>query len=151
MLKRWLLRILFLLPILLSAAGWVESYGHQDACNYFTPEHDYYVESKGGCVHVGCFTAATIFDPAILGWHHFRGPLPETDRDILLPDGYYGERLFWGFGCAYRHPIIGLYDTFLCVPYYFLLLLSTLAALLVWRKTRPRPILRAFPIEVKTP
>jgi len=163
MVKRWLLRILFLLPILLVAAGWIESYGHQDACDYITPEHDYYVDSIGGCVHVGYFTAATIFDPASLGWHHFRVPLPKTDRDPLARWNWLRDTLlpsqrqillrrpdvFLGFG--YAHWNLGDYDQRLVsIPYYFPLLLFSVLLVIVWRKTRARRVGGAFPVDMKT-
>ena len=140
MVKRWLIRGVFMLPILLCAGGWVESYGHWDQLSYQGSRGGAF-SSVGGVVSVGYIA----IDAQSSGWQFSRASLPPISRRIL--DRRNG--LFLGF--AYGHSAAVDYEAYWAyIPYYFPLLLFSGVLLIVWRKTRARQAGGAFPVDMKT-
>ena len=133
--KRWLLRGVFLLPLLLAAAGWLWSGTHRSHVGYVHEERVVWCGSGSGVLGVE------------LGWDHAMDP--------ALPNGWYGgtrpidPARYWpearpnswlGFGFAHfsvRDPDLDQYVV--VVPYWFVLLASAGVFMWVWRRTRPRP------------
>lgn len=142
MLKRWIIRCLFMLPVLLLAGGWLWSGTHHGNIAYVHDGRAVVCDSRQGVLD------------AVLG------------RGLLLRNGWDGgvdpldPARYWpqsrphswlGFGVEHvRSPRWDGY--FVSVPYWFLLPASAGACFLVWRKTRPNmnPA-NAFPVDVVNP
>ena len=129
MVKRWVIRGVFMLPILLCACGWVESSGHYDAV--------FWVRGRG-CVFIS--------DEGIVSLVYVRAELPfegwcwqHTDvstEQRLLPED---PAQYGGFG--YGHE--GSSTTEMCwvsIHYYFPLFLFSVLLVDVWGKTRARQV-----------
>ena len=129
--RRWLIRSIFMLPILLCIVGWCWSAGHGGWIGYYH-----------GAEFVGC---ETFWGVVRLGTS---GPGPgcccgvDSAPEIcfLLPND---PQTFLGFGYFFISPERHVY-----VPYWFLILAFSAILFFVWRKTRTKPQGGAFPVEV---
>ena len=78
MVRRWLIRGVFMLPILLCAGGWVESYGHYDQV-YWLGGRGCVLESKLGTV-----VLVYVEDGApATSWGRDRDALEHNERRLL--------------------------------------------------------------------
>ena len=137
MFRRWLLRILFLLPILLCLLGWTIS-GRYCCVLTYNPDaqNNYGVATSGGQVLLFCDHGRWL-----RGWSYFASPQSlNFFIPILSPD----YRRYFGFGTYF-----GADESGFAGPYWFLILFFSAPLYFVWRKTRPQPNPRtAFPVEV---
>ncbi len=146
MVWRWVIHGVFIFLILLCAGGWVESYGHVDYFGWCRDRYAYDISSRAGSMTLlYSVTLAYITDARDpVGWRWDRAPIMPENRSLFRQD----PRVFCGFG--YGHAEGALSDErWVAVPYYFLILVFSGVLLIVWRKTRPRKVGGAFPVEVK--
>ena len=131
MLRRWLIRSLFLLPLAFFVATWITSYCGAVAV-YVTRFHHTW------------------------GLGAFQG---EIDGFRLAPSGTSGFAIYpkmtlvtWNSGASRWHFALGTHPMvssafIIAAPLWLPTLLLAAVSLLVWRRTRPKPTARAFPIE----
>ncbi len=142
MLRRWIIRIIFMLPILLCVGGWGWSAKHDGRLEYHRHGHWFGGGTLWGfvCVNYG---PPSLGEIASDGWIcriyprtevHF-WPRLFTDHFSFLGFGYYS----------------GFSITTIEVPYWFLILVFSALLFVVWRKTRPPVKGRAFPVELSNP
>jgi len=145
LIKRWIIRGVFLWLLLLCVAGWVGSY----ACSF-------------GIYHNvrDCPWGIGIGDGMVLlgragedwwGWRRSGVVGCSMDRSVVVHDKYdWNPSRFLGFGYGGGTNI--LYERFWCIPFWFPTILAAVASFIVWRKTRPKinPV-TAFPVEVVNP
>ena len=139
MFRRWFIRSCFSLPILLSIVGWGWSVGQSATVRYYHAGYVVACTTNWGVVRL--WGGAT--DPRETWWP---GPLskvvytPPLAHFLIPNDSHY----FLGFGYLSRSDY-----HFASIPYWFLIIVFSLALFFVWRKTRmPNPA-TAFPVEVK--
>jgi hypothetical protein len=137
MVKRWIIRGLFMLPLLIVVVGWGWSSRHSGSIEY--AHHGQYV--RCGTEWGGVFIVSGNRTRNTDGWEFSTIRLRSFD---LLPPRFTVVYYFLGFGL---HSPIGTAEKLL-VPYWFLLLLIGTILFLVWRKTRPT-IHRAFQVEIR--
>ena len=132
--KRWAIRGLFVLPVVLCVGGWLESCHDEDAFGYDGTPSGFYVASQGGSL-------ALVYrqTPVSPGWWFERQYFRE--RTVI----HTGDRYFLGFGYV-RYPKSGWF----AVPYYFLVVVFSVFLFFVWRKTGKRKPVGAFPVEAVT-
>ena len=145
MVRRWLIRSLFLLPLLLCVAGWAWNMAHYGGLVYYARDSRWFgVGTSEGVVTLGAGLNNALAD----GWQGewaYNGPAFSAigdDRYALL-----------GFSLVHLYSRSGenAFD-FLSIPYWFLTLATAALFFLAWRKTRPKPDSNtAFPIEVAKP
>lgn len=147
--RRWLIRSLFMLAVLLCVAGW--GWSRTDVCiiSYSQNGHLVWCESKAGVVRLGRGWLSSFTH----GWAWQSDPV---DPPQFLPP-FRDRYQFLGFG--FRREVIAnpndagkivFSTTYVDVPYWFFALLFSVALLFVWRKTRPRNPATAFPVEAKS-
>jgi len=144
MTRRWLIRAVFLLPLLLCLAGWALSITHVASLTY---THAYTV-----------FNCNTIH--GALWFRRDRNP-PPLDA-WATPDGWQAECFaytskgqFWprsepgspwpaclGFTCEVSTDHFAVQ-----IPYWFLIPIASLLLFVAWRKTAPKKPGGAFPVE----
>ncbi len=147
MLKRWLLRGLFLLPVVLCLAGWGWSGWYEGWVGYTRSHRTIGFGTAEGTVSLGAgrrigyndgYAAAVDRSEAVRFW-----PTPDPDDICFLGFRWWHDSysdFSGGAGTAYS----------LTIPYWFPLLASALLFLLVWRKTRRRlSPATGFPVEVR--
>ena len=147
MAKRWIIRGIFLLPVLLCLAGWGWS-GWYDGAVSFKRSHRWIeLRTEYGAVYL------------VGGWHSWlsdgcESGIAGTDSVRLWPEPDAVSTCVLGF--RWRHFSFNDGDGrvfsgyALVIPYWFPLLVSSLLLLLVWRKTRYRPDpATAFPVVLK--
>jgi len=157
--KRWIIRSLFMLPILFCVVGWTWSYDYRLSITYVylygraePREARYEVLFADSALFLcaesqrtgtqGCYGA---------GWYFENTLNPVEDRSIWHP-----EAANWsGFGYWHDTDIfesISWRRDSGCVPFWFLTVFSTILLFFVWRKTRPKinPA-NAFPVEIINP
>ena len=149
MFKRWLIHILFLLPILLCVIGWAWS-----SC------HSCYIEHlRGGLM----LEAGTWSGNVAATWGRYYPGVPPDARPegwrvkiyeqpvtIILPSQWQHFTLL-GFDYAHEPGRAGYQNfTRLQVPYWFFIPLFSLLSYFAWRRTRPGKSDRAFPVVTKT-
>jgi hypothetical protein len=142
MLRRWLIRALFILPILLCVVGWVWSGTHFSWTKYS---------------HEGSYVACTASRGVICVKFDGRGTsngwaCGVDSRDAhFWPVDYPDSRSYLGFRFACFDEM-ARYDYLFAVPFWFLIIVSSAVLFFVWRKTRPKINPKtAFPVEVVTP
>ena len=139
MFRRWLIRSLFMVPILLGLVGWEWSAGHSGEVWY---QHDDL--RVGGATGWGVLGVGTIdsrsgmFGAEPDGWICKVSPMAEIR--FLLPNN---SNVILGFGYG-SMPSSHQVE----VPYWFLIVIFSVVLFFVWRKTRPKPQGGAFPVEV---
>ena len=147
MFRRWLIRSLFMLPILLCMAGWVWGATHFTYLTYhndgrwiaFSPSYGaIMVDGVGGKRASGMFC----------GWRgenipisaHFWGQTKSENPDYTA---------FLGFRFSLRDAYGGSGPHF-SIPYWFLIVAFSIILLLAWRKTRPALNPKsAFPVDIR--
>ena len=135
--KRWLLRGVFLLPLLLAAAGWLWSGTHWGYVEYVHEGRGVWCWSEQGVLYAGLWRGVSTAS----GWHVGVDPLdparywPESDPQSWL---------------GFEHVSGPDWDRYwVTVPYWFVLLASGGVLAVVWRLTRAKPLAgRGFPVQV---
>lgn len=158
MLRRWIIRSFFLMPILLCAGGWAWSGGHRTASITYRLR-SYFAEcgTGPGIVFIGngrysALTAhregkggggSVFFTGSADGWEY--RDYPQTPARFWPPNDL-GVPLVLGV-CFYSEK-----SHLLFVSYWSLIFVFSVPLLIVWRKTRPNPHPKtAFPIELAAP
>ena len=146
--RRWILRILLLLPILLCLAGWAASVNHILSLRYRHAGYFGNVSTEWGVL---LFEWGQ-FNGGVEGW---RGSIDSiSPRVLYLPERGPQDFSLLGFHYYHRRYVILPYDlnfVGISIPYWFLLLVFGFAFFLAWRKTRPLGNPKAFPVEVVAP
>lgn len=141
MIKRWLIRSLFLLPLLCVVGVWVPSYWQMAGVIRNVPPHvSIWQINCGSFSFVDLQEWLTAEKAEIWGYAHAEADLVEA-RVRYLGSEYH----FIGF--AYDAPSPILKSREIIIPHWFPTLLLLVLNWLVWRKTRARLEGRAFPVE----
>jgi hypothetical protein len=144
MLRRWIIRAVFMLPILLCVGGWAVSTKYSAQINYSYGGYRTGCGMLGGVVNLD----RGVWPNSEVGWSYDGFPV----KFRLIEPSHLKAPAFLGF--KYDHidgPFIG--EPFelkiVFVPFWFLIVVFSAALLVVWRKTRPKinPKM-AFPVEV---
>ena len=144
MIRRWIIRCCFILPILLCVAGWAWSVTHDSwvECHGYGETWDTFTAIICG-TRAGCVYAQQ--------WGGSRGSVGEWDAATeeipfeMVPAGSPRKPLFLGFGLGPDREVDLWY---LRIPYWFLVVTFSTVLFLVWRKTKPPATTPAFPVEV---
>ena len=146
MVRRWLIRSLFLLPLVCVVGVWMTSYWQVASITRNSDGRRWHLaivwgECEGQLAPVEYNEVRT--------WKWFNQPVQNGDgiglNSQMEPYG------FAGFGFTRYQASWGVFWD-VKIPLWFPTLLSTLLLWFVWRKTRPRLEGRAFPVEpAKTP
>ena len=139
--KRWIIRSFFIGLLLLCMGGWVVTAKYQCFIAYRHGGHAIDCNLYLGVICVVFVSSAT----GPTGWDHFVICLPHAR--FWPPELFWDHHMFWGFGFDHRASAF----TRFAVPYWFTILVSAALLWLVWRKTRPKPKGRAFPVEPSKP
>ena len=146
MVRRWIIRGLFMLPVLLCVGGWVWSGFYQAGIWYWHAEKGLAVCTESGIVEVDVGT----WNGKLTGRHYYVDRYPNARLYPL--DSHHR---FLGFGCYQLDTDVGIDKSpspllwGVSIPYWFLVFISAVLLWLVWRKTRPKPDPRtAFPVEL---
>jgi len=158
MTRRWLIRSLFILPLLLCVVGWGWSMWHQGRIRGSHGNYFFVGATKYGVIELECGRwpvfpgSRTEWGYDSLPWglaafpEHWPGLPPNVCECRSRPFAFMGLRYWY-----YARGIDGEYDSrWLQVPYYLLVLLFGLVLFFAWRKTRPRTTYGAFPVELAT-
>ena len=136
--RRWIIRVIFMLPILLCVVGWVWSSTHNGVIDFSRDGRGIELASSYGAVTgVLDLDAEKWHD----GWYRTVRPIPGVH---FWPEGTFGLRSF--LGLTYFSNKAGS-NFYIDVPYWFLILIFSAPLFFVWRKTRPLVKGRAFPVE----
>jgi len=135
--KRWLIRSVFMLPILFCLLAWGRSIQHDDTVGYAGGGVHAEVDAYWGSVHLTWERGK----PGGSGFYCQQEPT--FDAHFWPVDRSLGTYAGFGF---HRVTVPRYTYRWASCPYWFLLLLSFLL-LIVWRKTRPRKIAQGFPVE----
>jgi hypothetical protein len=137
---RWIIRLCFILPVLVSAAGWLLS------AKYY------------GFVRIDCSgrLAGFFTEPGVTAWGcgspgatHFgveRGLISRSEWQFWpeYPRGFLGFRL--------DHESIGLINVYWVeIPYWFWIMFWGVVLGLAWRRTRRKNAPASFPVEALPP
>lgn len=137
--RRWLYRGLALTLLTVCVVAWVGSYWQAYLIRYF--ERPTYISAN-----------------LAVGRLDIQRFVVSPDQDLVVPGRWlFDERVpnrhdwrawnYRGLGFSYQEPLPPLSGWELTIPFWFPTLLSGLGLLLSWRKTKPKQIGRAFPIE----
>ena len=140
MLKRWFIRIIVVLPLLLCVVGWVRSRMHDDTVGYAHALLHAEVDAYWGSIHV-------LWEQ---GTPRGSGPYYKQDRTFQTHFWPVDQPLqtYWGFG-LHRVFVTGYTYVWVSFPYWFVTLVLAFVAVYAWWKTRRKPDPKtAFPIEV---
>jgi len=141
MFRRWLIRSLFILPVLLGVLGWAWSAGHYGGIAYIHRGHGVRGGTYWGTVFLGGWRSLKHPD----GWTY--GLSAQASVQFWPQDSNF-EHFFLGFGYYYWSSAgEKLYS--LCIPYWFLILLFGFPLLFAWRKTAQKNPPPGFPVEIK--
>ena len=147
--RRWVIRIIFILPILLCIGGWVLGGTHSTALQYGFRQRYVLLSPLSGTLETSFGWLDRPTSILLPGWNYRSAPQPANLRSnwrSYWPGNIEGSHNFFGF--RYRHSTISGQDWTLAVPYWFLLLVFSANLYVVWRKTgKPKPG-RAFPVEL---
>ena len=136
--RRWIIRSIFMLPILLCIVGWEWSATHSFGMLYSHYDYFFCCNTYWGCVSATYQRFDLTSQPG--AWDF---AINSTDHHFLWASANFTHQ-FLGF--AYKvEP--HLYT--LVAPYWFLILVFSGVLWIVWRRTRPKPKGGAFPVEVK--
>ena len=130
--RRWIIRSIFILPILLCIVGWGWSAGHSGDVWYWTGVTG--VSCSTGWGSVGVCTIYSRVPDWEPGWHCEVVPTDEI-------------RFLFGAHLGFVYSSTPIY-THVYVPYWFLILVFSAVLLFVWRKTRKPNHATAFPVEM---
>ena len=137
--RRWLIRSVFILPILLCVGGWVWSGFYGRAVGYYRAGHGVWCATEWGVVSVGVGPDRGMPD----GWRYLVDPLPHF---LFWPTNE--PESFLGFRLPPHGFSPGWYGV--AVPYWFLIILFALVLVFVWRKTGKKKPDHGFPVEMTT-
>jgi hypothetical protein len=150
--KRWFIRSIFILPILLCVVGWGWSVNHAGGIAYQGSENYF------GCItYAGKFSVC--YEPDLrqnFGWNWWawrqtpdwgESDLSSNDNPEIANDNvkiaFAGFRFEKGiFGSEATEQYLG------SIPFWFLILIFSISLYFVWRKTKPK-IGAAFPVVIK--
>ena len=133
MIGRWVIRSIFLLPLLPSVSGWAVSYAHP--------------YSVGGWGSIGGALACRQIRIVRGDIHVFYDHSGGGDE---IPDWEVDKRL-WGFNVqAFHSKTLGLESLVMDIPFWFPTTLSAVAFFFVWRKTGQKTLGQGFPVVMKT-
>ena len=147
MAKRWIIRSLFTLPIVLCLAGWGWSGWYQGGIVYARDHRGIILATMDGAV---CLRGGW------LPWegHGYAGEVHRNDPVGFWPESDADETCFLGFRWRHysftdpRGAVCTVYG--LTIPYWAPLLIFSLLLLLFWRKTRRRADpATAFPVVLR--
>ena len=142
--RRWFIRILFMLPILLCVVWWAWGGLNFSFVSYCHGGHRVGCSPSSGVVTVHFGWDGRMPD----GWHCRVVPI---ERDRFWPESRPNFRFYLGFGIGRVADGMMSLDM-LSVPYWFLIIGSSVVLLIVWRKTRPKLNPRtAFPVASSKP
>lgn len=146
MTKRWIIRIFFIALLTLCVVAWVGSYFRSVGIAFNGSHRFSSVDVDCGEVHLYDF--AGLKTVVLTSLPFYSGPAsPDAVRNWLRTMTYH----HLGFGVSPYHDVhvvgrkINWGDAMF--PLWFPSLLCTLLLWFVWRKTKPKPIGRAFPVE----
>ena len=140
--KRWLIRSVFMLPLLLCVVGWGWSGSQRTWIDYCPHDRVVDCDSLWGVVGVQWGTLTGQPDWWVYG-------TTETSNAQFWPT-YRSVDSFLGF--RYFHARTTTRSTTrLQAPLWFLIIVFSAILYVVWRKTRPRGTGRAFPVELTAP
>ena len=159
MLKHWLIRSFFIVPLLLCIFGWTFSVSHVALIRYTHAGTDYSISTRCGTVEA---LWENCWDRPIDGWSgsvcistpdshvlptplfifESRPPVPGTTLCRLTILGFAFHD--WTGGRSFLRQLL--------VPYWFLILLLAFGLIVSWKKTKPKPDSKtAFPVKVEGP
>ncbi len=141
MLRRWIIRSFFIVPILLCLGAWGWSRSHWMRIGYCHHERFVSYYSARGIVDVRWGTSHGQPDE----WWCHTWP---ADHPRFWPA--YRGTTFPGFHYFYERTETHT-STLLEFPWWFLIIVFSAILYVVWRKTRPRGTGRAFPVELTAP
>jgi hypothetical protein len=139
MFKRWLIRSVFMLPLLLCVAGWGWSVRHLAHVWLDYHEAATFLSTRWGKVQLAWNPKYGDLEPPV-GFDSW-----PVEAHLLEPDNgrhYTVDFSFPGFRYTSED------GTAVDVSYWLLILLFSVALVFVWRKTCKPIELRAFPVEV---
>jgi len=136
--RRWFIRGLFMLPILLCIVGWGWSYAHEIQVAVDSGS-EYWLMIRRGTCYVG-------FVSEVAG--HTSWTFVSRNSDHYGHDKQMG-RHFLGFSVNNTSEDRTYSAWEAGIPFWFMAILFSVALFVVWRKTRPKPQSGAFPVEVK--
>jgi len=131
MIKGWIIRSVFMLPVLLFASGWLWSGTHRGLVEYHDTKHD----GRGFTCWSENGVTAVYFDYGLgkpSGWRG--GVEPSTPASYWPTTASLRSHL--GFGWVH-HASTSYSFYAVAMPYWLLILASAGVWVLVWRKTRP--------------
>jgi len=145
MLQRWIIRSMFMLPILFCVGGWGWNGIHSGWVSYSSHNGDWIeCATRAGLVGVGwgSHIKMNVYNE---GW---RCVVKDATGDRFWPRDTPERHFFLGFD--FHHYVdAGDQKSFLYAPYWFFILGFSVILYFVWQKTRPKPNPRkAFPVEV---
>jgi len=138
MIKWWILRGLFVLPVVLFAGGWLWSGTHAGYIVYVHNGRVDQFQSKCGVV-------GWVFGDGMAPGGYWQGGVLPQKPPCYWPQRRYSQGFHWGL----RYPDKTHYFGEVEVPYWFLLLASAGVLTWVWRMTGAKgKVGRGFPVEV---
>ena len=141
MFRRWFIRLLVLLPIVLCIIGWGWSSTHTGWIRYSYGTNTFNANWIGCGTRKGFIFFQNGIDSPVrfrAGWHCGAESDKATESSFVPSTGFYG----------FDHSV-SLHTQFLFLPYWFLVLIFSGLLWLIWRRTRPKPKGGAFPVEVQ--
>jgi hypothetical protein len=127
--KRWIIRTFFIGLLLLFAGGWVGSYKYGWEVGYRN-NNTWVLEVNRGRIDLDWWDSFNIHEEQ--GWYG-------RSAYAQVPINYDHLGFFW----MNEAGII-----WLSIPFWFPTTVSAALLWWVWRKTRPKPVGRAFPVEL---
>ena len=137
--RRWIIRGLFMLPVLLCIVGWVWGGGHVADVSYFHNGSFVHCSPSFGAVNISFGKGRSRPD----GWH---GNVSSLDDIYLWPPQIYPHYIL---GFTYNYITSSAWNVYqFWVPFWALVICFASVFLFVWRRTLPKinPKI-AFPIE----
>jgi hypothetical protein len=149
MVRRWLIRAVFMLPILLCVGGWGWSARHGSVINYRQGERYLIGSSLWGSLDVSTGGGMTATADMPEGWQC--GELRYAHTHFFWPNDR-PDSTFLGFRIGNNGGMSSGAFFEVRVPHWSLIVVFSLVLFFVWRKTRPNPHPQsAFPVELDAP
>ena len=138
--KRWLIRSIFIQLLAVCVAAWVGSYWQMVGVEFTQDQRSQLLAVEGGLIVIGDGEQSLWIGGRVLLHHH------PSDNESLKKSYLATDYHVAGF--AYNSASITHHlRRAATIPLYFPTLFSTLLLWFVWRKTKAKPIGRAFPME----
>jgi len=154
MTRPWIIRCLFMLPLLLCVVGWVVSMGHPAYITHSHAGYDTFCSISWGRVNVGrSRMGVTLSDGSVArpnaGWEGGFFPPELRVRSV-----HQHPSLLSALGFGWTNVSVNMdnisYDLRAAsVPFWFLLVAFSLCLLFLWRKTGQKKPGEVPPVEVK--